>query len=116
MPFTFIIAGLILLIAAARGQSSALFALVKSDFTSTSASTNATNQPSFLPWVFSILAVGALGYIPALKTFSRAFLVLLLVVLFLSKGGFFAKFEQAFPGVFAKGVTPAAQSAAGQGG
>jgi len=96
MPFTFIIVGLFLIVASARGRAGDLFVLLKGDFTS------GEKGASFLPWIFSILAVGAIGYIPKLRSFSRAFLALLIVVLFLSNKGFFAKLQADFPQVFGR--------------
>jgi hypothetical protein len=96
MPFTFIIVGLFLIIAAARGKSQDLFDLLHDDFVASD------KGISFLPWFVSILAVGSLGYIPQLRTFARAFLVLLIVVLFLSNKGFFAKLKEILPEVFGK--------------
>jgi len=100
MPFTFIIVGLVLVVAAVRGQTQTLVNLLKGDF-----QTSSTGQHGFLPWLVSILVVGALGYIPALKNFSRLFLVLLIVVLFLSNKGFFTKLQQSLPGVFGQPAT-----------
>ena len=101
MPLTFITIGIVLLISAVNGQAGNLFALVKGDFTNTSAAPGITGTfPSFAPWIVSMFAIGALGYIPTLKTVSRALLVLVIVVLFLSKNGFFAKLETSFPGLF----------------
>ena len=101
MPITFLVIGIVLLISAVNNQATQLFALVKGDFSSTSAAPGVSGtSTSFLPWVVSIFAIGALGYIPALKTLSRAFLVLVIVVLFLSKNGFFNKLETAFPSLF----------------
>ena len=101
MPLTFIVIGLFLLIAAVNNQATLLFALVKGDFSSTSAAPGVSGtSTSFLPWVVSIFVIGALGYIPALKTVSRSLLVLVIVVLFLSKNGFFTKLETAFPSLF----------------
>jgi hypothetical protein len=96
MPFTFIIVGLFLIITAARAKSTDLFALVKSDFISSD------QGVSFFPWLVSILVVGSVGYIPRFRTFSRSFLVLLIVVLFLSNKGFFAKLTADFPQLFGK--------------
>lgn len=90
MPFTFIFIGLFLIAASARGRAEDLFDLVRGDFES----------PSFLPWAGSILTVGSLGYIPELRTFSRMFLALLIIVLFLSNKGFFVKLRADFPQIF----------------
>lgn len=91
MPFTFLAIGTLLIVAGVRGTDEKLWTLLKGDF---------QNSPSFLPWVVSILLIGALGYISSLKTFSRAFLTLVIVVLFLSNGGFFQRFQQAVPEAF----------------
>lgn len=90
MPFTFIIAGLVLVIAGVRGTSDDLVTLVKGDF---------TGDNNFVYWVLAILVIGGVGYIPSLKSFSRAFLALVLIVLILAEGkqgnGFFTEFESA---------------------
>jgi hypothetical protein len=97
MPFTFIIVGLFLVITAARAKSQTLFDLVHDDFVS-----GGDKGSSFLPWIVSILAVGSVGYVPRFRTLSRSFLVLLIVVLFLSNKGFFAKLTADFPQLFGK--------------
>jgi len=93
MPFAFIIVGLILLVSGVRGTSSDLLTLVKGDL---------TGQNNFVYWLLSILIIGALGYVEDLRGISRAFLVLVLIVLFLREdnqttgsGGFIVKFQQA---------------------
>lgn len=83
MPFALIFVGAILLVAGARGTQDDLFALVKGDFQ------NNGNQKSFLYWIISILLIGSLGYIERIRPLSRAFLVLVLVVLFIKNGGVF---------------------------
>jgi hypothetical protein len=67
MPFVFGIVGVTLLVAGVRGQSSNLFALVKSDF---------SGQPNYFEWMIAIFAVGAIGYIKELSTISRMFMFL----------------------------------------
>jgi len=64
--------------------------LVKGDF---------AGQGNFIYWLVAILAVGVLGYIPRVRPISDAFLVLIIVVLFLSKKGFFAQFNQSIASV-----------------
>lgn len=80
MGFIVIIIGLLLSIAAARGKHRELGELVKGDF---------TGPNNFFAWVVAILVIGGLGYIKSLKPLTDAFLVLLILVLFLSNGGFF---------------------------
>lgn len=90
MPYALIIAGLVLLVSGVRGTQGQLFSLLKGDI---------TGPHNFEYWIISILVIGALGYIPDLKTLSRAFLVLVIVVLVLSNGGFFQNFNQ---GIFSQ--------------
>lgn len=79
MPFVILAFGVILVVAGVRGTQGALFTLLKDDLT------------GFAPWFVAILVIGALGYVKAIKPITDGFMVLLIVVLFLSNGGFFAK-------------------------
>ena len=63
-----------------------LASLIKSEF---------TGKNNFVYWVLSILIVGAIGYIEPLKPISRAFLLLIVIVLFLANKGVFEQFNQA---------------------
>jgi len=89
MPFVFIIVGLVLLFAGALGNTNELLGLLKGDI---------TGKNNFIYWIVSILIIGSIGYVQDLRTLSRAFLVLVIVVLVLNEdkngnGGFFAKFQ-----------------------
>jgi UDP-N-acetylmuramyl pentapeptide phosphotransferase/UDP-N-acetylglucosamine-1-phosphate transferase len=100
MPFVFIIAGIVLLVSGVRGQSSNLLTLVKGDL---------TGSNNFIYWIVSILVIGSIGYIDDLKSLSRAFLVLVIVVLVLNEdkngvGGFFTSFQSAITSI-TKGVS-----------
>jgi hypothetical protein len=93
MPFALLIVGVFLLVASIRDSQDTLFALLKSDF---------TGQNNFFYWFIAILVIGAVGYIKPLKPLSNAFLVLVVLVLFLKKGnpitaggGFFKQFNTA---------------------
>lgn len=79
-----------LVVSGVRNTQSELFTLVKSDFTGTSGFSG-----SFVPWVLAIMAIGAMGYVKPVKPISDAFLVLIVIVLFLSNKGVFAKFSSA---------------------
>lgn len=90
MAFVLLIVGAVLLISAVKGTSSDLFTLLQGDF---------TGSNNFIYWAVAILLIGALGYIPKVKPISVAFLGLVVLVLFLSRGdpskaggGFFEKF------------------------
>ena len=87
--------GLLLIVSGARGTYPQLKALLISDF---------TGQGNFLNWIVAIGAVGIVGYVPELQKFSRMFLVLLLVSLFLSQQGFFTKFQAAVSGAGSTGA------------
>ena len=89
MPFAFLLTGALFVIAGIRGTDGDLFNLVKGDF---------TGKPNFITWLFAILLIGSLGYIEPIKPVSRAFLILIVIVLFLSNGGVFQKFEQGIEG------------------
>jgi hypothetical protein len=86
MPFALLIVGVFLLVAGVRGTQTQLFTLVHGDF---------TGSDNFIYWLLAILAIGAVGYIPRLKGVSNAMLALVIVILFLSRGGFFARFTSA---------------------
>jgi hypothetical protein len=107
MPFALVFVGIVLLVAGVRDKQGDLFTLAKGDF---------TGKNNFFFWSGSILAVGAVGYIPRLKPVSDGFLVLVVVVLFLHNKGFFAQFSEALkttetaPAPAAKPSTTAAPS------
>lgn len=80
MPFVFLAIGVILVVAGVRGTEAQLFTLLSGDI------------KGFAPWFVAILAIGALGYFKAIRPITDGFMALLIVVLFLSNGGFFSKF------------------------
>ena len=94
MPFVFLITGLLFIVAGVRGKSSDLLTLLKGDF---------TGSNNFIYWFISILVVGAIGYIKDLQALSRAFLVLVIIVLLLHEDkngqGFFTEFQAAVKGI-----------------
>lgn len=86
MPFVLIAIGLVLLISAARNTQGQLFSLVQSEF---------VGPNNFIYWFISILVIGSLGYIKAIRPIANVFLGLVILVLFLSRGGFFNQFVSA---------------------
>lgn len=84
MPLLLIGTGLVLVLTGLNGDAGELYGLVAQDF---------TGQGSFIYWMLAILILGALGYVKGLENLSKAFLVLVLIVLFLDNGGFFAQFQ-----------------------
>lgn len=77
MGFALIFIGILLTVSAVRGNTATLFSLLRSDF---------TGQGNFVWWLAAVLIIGAIGYIPAFRTLSRAMLALVIVVLILTKG------------------------------
>jgi hypothetical protein len=77
MAFALLIIGAVMLITAVKNTQSDLAVLVKGDF---------TGNPNFVYWIVAIGIIGAVGYIPKLKPLSTAFLGLVILVLFLTKG------------------------------
>ncbi len=96
MPFALLFAGAILIAAGINGQTTQLFTLVKGDIE------GGNGNEGYVYWLSAILIIGAVGYIEDFKVLSRAFMALVLVVLFLKTGnpasgggGFFEQFFEA---------------------
>lgn len=86
MPFALVTIGLILIVVGAKGTQREFGSELRADF---------TGPGNFTFWIASVGAVGALGYVESLKTFSRAFMALIIVSMILSNRGFFQKFMEA---------------------
>lgn len=84
MPFVLILIGVLMIVTAANNTHVQMAGQIKSDFNS-----------GFLKWVLAIVIVGAAGYIEDLRGLSRAFMVLIIISIVLSKKGFIANFAQA---------------------
>jgi hypothetical protein len=96
MPFVFLIIGTVFIIAGVRNTTGDLVKLFQTDI---------QGSNNFVYWILAILAIGSLGYVQDLRQLSRAFLVLVLLVLVLAEdksstaGGFFTKFNQAISSI-----------------
>lgn len=77
MPFALLFIGMILIITGFQNTYSAFGQQVQKDF---------TGSGSFIYWLAAIGIVGALGYIKDLQGFSRVFMLLIVVALFLEPG------------------------------
>lgn len=84
MAFVLVIAGLLMIVSGAKGTYAAFGKQLASDV-----------NGQFLYFAAAIGAVGSLGYIESLRTFSRLFMALILIVLVLANGGFAQKFMAA---------------------
>ncbi len=105
MPFLLTAIGLVLIVTGVRDTHLQLAAQVQKDF---------TGQQSFMTWLLAIGAVGSLGYIDNLRTFSHYFLALILIAMVLSNRGFFQQFNQQWnAGPLSPSVTSGASSTAG---
>lgn len=86
MAYVLLLVGIMLTVSGVQNTHGKLFQLVKDDF---------TGENSFIYWAASVALVGGLGYVPALRELSRAFLVLILLVLVISNRGVFPNFMEA---------------------
>jgi hypothetical protein len=101
VPIFFVLVGALFIAAGVNGKGSDLVTLVKGDFIPTSG-----NSGGFGAWALAIFVIGALGYFKPIKPISNAFLVLVIVVLFLAagnpkgnSGGLFNQINAALRGV-----------------
>lgn len=86
MPFVLIVTGLLMIVTGGLGTYAQFAAQLRKDF---------TGPGNFLYWIVAIMAVGSIGYIENLKSFSRLFLALILISMLLSNRGFFAQLDAA---------------------
>lgn len=91
MPFVFLIVGIVFVASGVRGTSQDLLNLLRDDL---------KRPNNFIYWILAIAAIGGLGYVADLRSFSRALLALVLIVLILAEnkqgsGGLFSEFQSA---------------------
>lgn len=91
MPFALLLIGALFIVIAYQGTQAQFFALLSKDF-----GLSGGFRQSFWAWIVSIGVIGAVGYVPKFKEISDSFLVLVLLVLFISNKGFFNQFNAAF--------------------
>lgn len=96
MPFVFIFMGVVMVVSSVRGTNDDLAKLLRNDF---------TGQNNFIYWAFSILVLGAMGYVKAIQPATRMFMLLVVVALFLSNKGVFAQLQKALAGTQNLGAT-----------
>jgi hypothetical protein len=93
MPFILLLIAIVLIVTGIRGTSKQLGSLLVSDL---------TGPNNFGIFAFAFFLIGALGYIPAFKKLSDAFLLLVIVVILISNDkngqGFFAGIQSAMNG------------------
>lgn len=86
MPFALVFIGLVLIVTGAKDTYQQLGKELTGDFTGTN---------NFTYWLASMGAVGAVGYVDALRPVSRLFLALILIAMVLRNGGVFQNLQAA---------------------
>lgn len=86
MPFALVTIGLLMVVTGVKNTYADFGAQLKSDF---------TGPGNFTYWMLAIGAIGAMGYSTTLRPFANAFAALVILALFLSNRGFFAKLQSA---------------------
>lgn len=86
MPLVLILVGTLLFWSAYRGKQDELFAVVGD---------TVKGPPSFFVWVAAIGTVGSIGYVKSAEAFSRAFVILILISMFLAQRGFAEQINKA---------------------
>lgn len=84
MPLALVTIGIVFVVVAYNGTFTDLFAQLEQDLTG-----------QFLYWLFAVIIVGMIGYIPGWEKPSRMFLALIILGLILANGGVFQKVTQA---------------------
>lgn len=78
--------------------------------------TDVLGTGGFLTWAAAILAIGAIGYLPGLRTASRYLLALLGVVIVVRNGGVFGNAQTALQQAISAGPAPAIPAPSGSSG
>ena len=86
MGFALTTIGLLMIVVGAKGTHKEFGAQLVSDF---------TGPNNFMYWLAALGTVGALGYVQSMRALSHAFLALIIIAIFLSNDGFFAKLQDA---------------------
>ena len=106
MPFILLLLGALLFVTAYNGTTSQLGKMLKDDIF------GGTGTNGLLYWLVAIAIIGGLGYVKSLRSVSDAFIVLLLIVLFLAANtGFFDRFQQALKDIGSGASVPTAGAA-----
>lgn len=86
MPFALVMIGLLMVISAVMNTHAQLGKQLQSDF---------TGPNNFTWWLLVMVFVGGLGYVERLRPIASAFLVLIIVSLFIANRGVFGKATEA---------------------
>lgn len=97
MIFGLLIIGLCLIASALKNTEHELGAQLQDDM---------LGADGFIAWAGAIMVIGAIGYVPVLRTPSRYLLALLATVLIVRNGGVFQSAENALTAASAAGPAP----------
>lgn len=97
MIFGLLLLGLLLIAVALKGTEHELGQRLQDDL---------LGADGFIAWIFAIMAIGALGYVPGLETASNYLLVLLMVVILVRNGGVWSQLQTALQQASAAGPAP----------
>ncbi len=97
MIFGLLLLGLLLMASALKGNEHELAQRFQADLLGTD---------GFIAWIFAILAIGAIGYIPGLETASNYLLALLMTVVLVRNGGVWSQLQIALQQASAAGPAP----------
>ena len=88
MPLVFIAIGTILIFTGIKGDANALYQLIVNDFK------GQNGNKGYVYWMLAIVILGGLGYIKSIEPLSRAFMILVVIVLLIHNKGFFAQLQK----------------------
>lgn len=97
MIFGLIIIGLLLIASSLKNTVNELGAQLQGDM---------LGQGGFVTWICAIIGLGAIGYIPEMRTTSRYLLALLIVVLVLRNGGIWSNAQKSLQMASSGGPAP----------
>lgn len=86
MPLVILVIGLMLFVSGMRNTQDEFLALIKSDFI------GGKNGNGFFAWMLAIAAIVVIGYYKPVRPISDAFLLLVIIILFLSNKGVASQF------------------------
>lgn len=97
MLFGLALMGMLLIASALKGTEHELGQQLQSDL---------IGSNGFIVWIFAILAIGAIGYVPGLETVSNYLLALVMVVVVVRNGGIWSQAQLALQQASKAGPAP----------
>lgn len=100
MPVALLLIGIAFIVVGYQGTQGDLIDQLEQDF---------TGSNNFIVWIFVLIFIGSIGYIPKLRPVANGFIILVILVLVLaagSKKGLFAKLQEAIKGSGGQSADP----------